>query len=86
MRIKGLFRKKEDKNWSFVDPTEERFQKLVNLVWDLDKKEFNKLMEALKFVWQGYDKIRTVQTNEEKEAEAVGEDDLGDFLEEKTSK
>ena len=74
-----LFKKKKE-NWSFTDSTEERFQKLVDLVWDLDKKEFNKLMEALKFVWQGYDKIRTVQTNEEKEA-VVNEDEATEFME-----
>lgn len=49
------------------DNTEARFQKVLGLVKDLDKREFNKLKEALDLAWQGYEKIRQVQTREEKE-------------------
>lgn len=46
---------------------EERFQQAVNLFKDLDKREFNRLMEGLKLAWEGYNKIRQVQSVEEKE-------------------
>ncbi len=46
---------------------ESRFQQVVNLVKDLDKKEFNRMMEGIGLAWEAYDKIRKVQTVDEKE-------------------
>lgn len=64
-----------EKEMDILDATEERFQKMVDLVWDLDKKDFNRMIEALKLVWQGYDKMRPIQTIEEKTARVESTDD-----------
>ena len=63
-----------------TDDAEERFQKMVDLIRDLDKKNFNKLMVALDLVFRGYDKIRTVQTEEEEMARAEDEEGLGEYM------
>lgn len=66
------------------DAAEARFQQVLELVKDLDKKEFNKLIEATKLAWQGYDKMRQVQTIDEKEeADIKAAEDKLDFMEEK---
>ena len=53
------------------DYIEVRFQTAVDLIKDLDKKEFNRFIDGLTLTWQGYDKIRQVQSREEKEMEQV---------------
>jgi len=50
-----------------ADRVERRFQQAVGLVKDLDKKEFNRMMDGIKSAWEAYDKIRKVQTVDEKE-------------------
>lgn len=50
-----------------ADRVERRFQQAVGLVKDLDKKEFNRMMDGMKLAWEAYDKIRKVQTVDEKE-------------------
>ncbi len=54
-----------------TDYIEARFQTAVDLIKDLDKKEFNRFIDGLTLTWQGYDKIRQVQSREEKELEQV---------------
>lgn len=72
----GLWKKKQIKN-----ADEARFQKAVDLFKDLDRREFNRLMEGLKLAWEGYYKIRQVQTTDEKEtAEDISKIDM-DFQE-----
>lgn len=60
----GLFRKKSKK---FEDDIYTRFQQAINLVKDLDKKEFARFVDGLTLAWQGYDRLRQVQTIDEKE-------------------
>lgn len=55
------------------DKMEARFQQAVDLFKDLDKKEFRRLMDGLQLTWEGYNKIRQVQTTEEKECADVAE-------------
>ena len=52
---------------------EMRFQKAVDLFKDLDRREFKRLMEGLELAWEGYNKIRQVQTNDEKESAEIAE-------------
>lgn len=50
---------------------EARFQKAVDLFKDLDRQEFKRLMQGLELAWEGYNKIRQVQTVDEKETAEV---------------
>lgn len=65
-----LFRRKKHRGET-TDYIEVRFQTAVDLIKDLDKKEFNRFIDGLTLTWQGYDKIRQVQSREEKEMEQV---------------
>lgn len=49
------------------DKVEARFQTVVDLVRDLDKRELNRLIEGVQLVWQGYNKVEQAKTAEEKE-------------------
>ena len=55
------------------DKVEARFQQAVDLFKDLDKREFKRLMDGIQLTWEGYNKIRQVQTTEEKECADVAE-------------
>lgn len=55
------------------DKVEARFQQAIVLVKDLDKKEFNRMMDGIKSAWEAYDKIRKVQTVDEKEMADITE-------------
>lgn len=55
------------KNKRFADKVEARFQQALVLVKDLDKREYNRFVDGLTLAWQGYDRIRRVQTIDEKE-------------------
>ena len=57
-----IFRSKKDIN----DRVEGRFQTAVNLIKDLDKQEFKRLVEGMDLAWQAYDAMKRVQTIEEK--------------------
>lgn len=59
----AIFRKKK----RVEDKVEARFQQAVGLIRDLDRREFNRLIDGLKLTWEGYNRIRAVQTNEDKE-------------------
>lgn len=58
-----VFRKKKQ----LEDKVEARFQQAVSLIRDLDRPEFNRLIDGLKLTWEGYNRIRKVQTTDEKE-------------------
>lgn len=74
----ALFRKKKQA----VDKVEARFQQAVGLIRDLDRREFNRLIDGLKLTWEGYNRIRAVQTNEDKEfAEIEKTEKTLDFIE-----
>lgn len=66
-----FLRKKKRKAGETPDYIEARFQTAVDLIKDLDRKEFNRFIDGLTLTWQGYDKIRQVQSREEKEMEQV---------------
>lgn len=53
------------------DRVAERFQKVVDLIRDLDKKEFNRLKEGIELAWQAYNKVSQAKTTVEKELEDI---------------
>ena len=57
----------------YADKVEARFQQALVLVKDLDRKEYNRFVDGLTLAWQGYDRIRRVQTIDEKENSDVEE-------------
>lgn len=59
-----LFNRRKKK---YADKVEARFQQGLTIVKDLDKREFNRFVDGLTLAWQGYDRIRRVQTIDEKE-------------------
>lgn len=62
------------------DRVEQRFQLIVDLIKDLDKREFTKLKEGIDLAWQAYDKISKAKTNIEKEIDDIDSTEI--FLEE----
>lgn len=67
MGLAKIIRKKRSTN----DRVEERFQAVVGLIRDLDKKEFNRLKEGMELVWQGYQKVGQAKSSTEKEFEDI---------------
>lgn len=55
------------KNNQVEDRVEARFQTVVSLVKDLDKREFNRLKKGMELAWQGYQEVRQAKTMDEKE-------------------
>ena len=66
--MKSLFLRKPKRP---IDRVETKFQAVVDLIRDLDKKEFNRLKEGMDLVWQGYQKVGQAKTTVEKELEDV---------------
>lgn len=58
-----LFKKKP----KYQDKLEERLDIISDLTRDLEKPEFNRLVDALKSVFDARQKLKGVKTNEEKE-------------------
>ena len=59
-----LFGRKQKK---CADKLEERLDTISELTRDLEKPEFNRLLDALKSVFDARQKLKGVKTNEEKE-------------------
>lgn len=49
-----IFRSKKNTN----DRVESRFQTAVNLIKDLDKQEFERLIKGMDLAWQAYDAMK----------------------------
>lgn len=49
------------------DKVEARFQKVVDLIRGLDKKEFNRLQEGMSLAWKAYQKVGKAKSAAEKE-------------------
>lgn len=54
-----------------TDRVEAKFQAVVDLIRDLDRKEFNRLKEGMELVWQGYNKVGQAKSSTEKEFEDI---------------
>lgn len=59
----GIFKKRH----TYEDRLEQRLDTISELTRDLDKPEFNRLLDALKSVFEARQKLKAVKTNEEKE-------------------
>lgn len=66
--MRSLFSRKPKRS---IDRVEAKFQAVVDLIRDLDKKEFNRLKEGMDLVWQGYQKVGQAKTTIEKEMEDI---------------
>lgn len=53
------------------DRVEAKFQAVVDLIRDLDRREFNRLKEGMELVWQGYNKVGQAKSSTEKEFEDI---------------
>lgn len=53
------------------DPLEQRLDLISDLTRDLERKEFNCLMDAIKSMFEARQKLKSVKTKEEKEVEDV---------------
>ena len=71
-----MFKGKKTKS---LDKVEARFQQAVDLFKDLDKREFKRLMDGIQLTWEGYNKIRQVQTVDEKNIADVSTDNEEDI-------
>ena len=70
-----MFKRKKTKS---LDKVEARFQQAVDLFKDLDKREFKRLMDGIQLTWEGSNKIRQVQTVDEKIIAVVSTDNEDD--------
>lgn len=66
-----IFRKKP----VYEDKLEQRLDTISELTRDLERPEFNRLLEALKSVFDARQKLKGVKTNEEKELDDIDEID-----------
>lgn len=73
-----MFRKKHQQE----DRLEQRLDIISNLTRDLERKEFNCLMDTIKSVFEARQKLKSVKTVEEKEVKEV-DDITKEFIEEK---
>lgn len=73
-----MFRKVHNKK--STDNVEERFQTIVELIKDLEKKEFNRLVEGITLAWEAYNKVRQARPVSEKEVADI--DDVEKMLNE----
>ena len=65
-----FLRRKQKKN---EDKLEQRLDTISELTRDLERPEFNRLLEALKSVFDARQKLKGVKTNEETELDDIDE-------------
>lgn len=65
-----FLRRKQKK---YEDKLEQRLDTISELTRDLERPEFNRLLEALKSVFDARQKLKGVKTNEEKELDDIDE-------------
>lgn len=69
------------RNKKTEDKVEARFNTAMGLIKDLDKAEFNRLMEAMKLAHEAYTKVRKVRTIDEKQNGSPDIDEIEKSLE-----
>lgn len=65
----GLFKQRKH---IVEDPSELRFDAMMELIKDLPKADYNRLKKAMDLGWQSYQTVRNVKTDDEKENEDIG--------------
>lgn len=51
----------------FVDPVEQRFDSMMELIKDLPRADYNRLKDAMDLGYSAYQKVKNVKTVDEKE-------------------
>lgn len=59
---------------------DQRQAQAIEYIIKLDKTEFNRFIDSVKDIWQGYDKLNRVQTKIEKAEAKELKEDGDDFL------
>ena len=62
-----------------ADPTEEKFDAMMNLIKDLPRADYNRLKDAMDMGYNAYQKVRNVRTADEKDTGDI--DEIGSKLE-----
>lgn len=75
-----IFKKKAKYN---NDRLEERLDIISDLTRDLERPEFNRLVDALKSVFEARQKLKGVKTNEEKDLKDITDAEKSLYLEAK---
>ena len=60
-----------------IDNVQERLDTIIELVKDLPKADFDKLLDAMKLIYQGYEKVRRIEQKQSKSDDI----DLSDLME-----
>lgn len=50
---------------------EQRFDTIIDLVKDLPRADFNRLIDGIKLSYEGYQKVKSAKTIDEKEMEDI---------------
>lgn len=53
------------------DPAEARFDSMMELIKDLPKADFNRMVKAMELGWKSYETVRNVKTDEERDNEVT---------------
>ena len=59
----SIFKKKH--NYELENPVEERLEKSRLLIKDLDRKDYNKIKEAMESMFTAYEKVRKIETTDD---------------------
>ena len=51
----------------FIDPVEQRFDSMMELIKDLPRADYNRLKDAMDLGYSAYQKVKNVKTLDEKE-------------------
>lgn len=76
-----IFRKKTNNKTraESMDASEAKLTTIIELIKDLSRPDYNRLRAGMDLVYNGYQKIRTAKTDDEKEA--IDIDEAEKFLE-----
>ena len=55
------------------EPVEQRFDAMMNLIKDLPRADYNRFKDAMDLAYNAYQKVRNVQTIDEKEVADVSD-------------
>ena len=58
---------------AYEDPSETRFDAMMDLIKDLPRSDYNRLKDAMDLGYNAYQKVRNVKTADEKEVSDIDE-------------
>jgi hypothetical protein len=56
-----------------TDPSEAKINTIIDLIKDLERTDYNRLRAGMDLIYNGYQKIRTSKTTDEKETGEIDE-------------